>query len=85
VKVQNWQKWLSCAYCVDCPGTNSGWNKVTLDGFSESDFINADTGFKSALFQKRDRYVLAFTGTDGLSDWGDIKANITQALGMDTK
>jgi hypothetical protein len=78
---QNWQKWLSCAYCVDCPGTNSGWNKVTLDGFSESDFINADTGFKSALFQKRDRYVLAFTGTD----WGDIKANITQALGMDTK
>jgi RHS repeat-associated protein len=75
----------SCAYSVDCPGTNSGWNKVTPDGFSESDFINADTGFKSALFQKGDRYVLAFAGTDGLSDWGDIKANITQALGMDTK
>lgn len=74
----------------------AGWNRLQPEGDhlvdADGNVINIDpaslesnSGFRAAIYQNdQGQYVVAFAGTNP-KEMGDIKADATQAFGMDTR
>ena len=60
------------AYKDDYRDNVNGWTPARV-------FNNPSSGFRAVLFENDNKYVLAFSGTDDLVDWG---SNILQSLGF---